>query len=67
MCILCDRYTEGIMPKKKVQASELRRINIYIKPVDTKLFNWARKQRPSLSEVIALALLDYKKKIENVR
>ena len=53
------------MPKKKVKASELRRINIYIKPVDAKLFNWARKQRQSLSEVLALALLDYKKKIES--
>jgi hypothetical protein len=33
--------------------------------MDKQLFKWAKKQRQSLSEVIALALQDYRKKQGN--
>jgi hypothetical protein len=36
--------------------------NIYVKPIDFGLYDWARGQRQSLSEVIALALQEYRKK-----
>ena len=52
------------MGRPKGKTSEYVRTNIYIKPVDFELFEWAKKQRQSLSEVIALALMDYRKKIE---
>ena len=37
-------------------------VSIYIKPIDLELFEWAKKQRQSLSEVIALALQEYREK-----
>lgn len=50
------------MEKKKRKKSEETRRNIYVKPIDFELFKWAESQRQSLSEVIALALRDYRKK-----
>ena len=36
-------------------------ISVYIKPEDQKVFEWARQQpRQSLSEIIALALWEYR-------
>ena len=37
-------------------------VSIYVKPIDLKLFQWAKKQRQSLSEIVALALQEYKDK-----
>lgn len=51
------------MPRPKGKTAEYIRANIYIKPVDFELFEWAKNQRQSLSEVIALALMDYRKKM----
>ncbi len=50
------------MPRKGSKKVRATKINIYIKPVDFELYDWARSQRQSLSEVIALALQDYRKK-----
>jgi hypothetical protein len=52
------------MPGRKSKRSEYKRTNIYIKPVDFELFEWAKNQRQSLSELIALALMDSRKKME---
>jgi hypothetical protein len=53
------------MTKAKSKAKDqVSRINIYVKPIDFDLFDWARSQRQSLSEILALALYDYRKKIE---
>jgi len=52
------------MARPKNKKKEYVRNNIYIKPIDVELFEWAKSQRQSLSEVVALALMDYKKKIE---
>ena len=49
------------MSKQKKNYSA-NRVYIYIKPIDRGLFRWARSQRQSLSELIALALQDYRKK-----
>jgi hypothetical protein len=49
--------------RKSIKKDNLpNRINIYIKPIDRGLFLWAKKQRQSLSEVIALALQEYREK-----
>jgi hypothetical protein len=53
------------MPRAKIKTFKTGRVNIYVKPMDKELFLWALSQRQSLSEVIALALMDYKKKLEN--
>jgi hypothetical protein len=45
--------------KKKKTKQDGIRICVYIKALDFELFAWAKKQRQSLSEVIALALQDY--------
>jgi len=50
------------MPKRKKTDYSENHINIYIKPIDRGLFKWARSQRQSLSEVIALALQEYREK-----
>jgi hypothetical protein len=50
------------MPKRKSQKEQATRINVYVKPIDFELYDWARGQRQSLSEVIALALAEYRKK-----
>ena len=50
------------MPRKGSNKEQATRINIYVKPVDFELYDWARSQRQSLSEVIALALQEYRKK-----
>jgi hypothetical protein len=43
-----------------------RNISIYVKPMDSELIkwaeNWARQNRRSLSDVMALALIDFRKK-----
>jgi hypothetical protein len=52
------------MKKQKSKQSDYIRTNIYIKPIDLELFDWAKSQRQSLSEVIALALMDYRKKLQ---
>ena len=52
------------MPRAKIKTFKTGRVNIYVKPMDKDLFHWALSQRQSLSEIIALALMDYKKKIE---
>lgn len=49
------------MQKKRSKEWETRR-TIYVKPIDFELFKWAESQRQSLSEIIALALRDYRKK-----
>jgi hypothetical protein len=50
------------LQKKKLKKEPVTRRNIYVKPIDFELFAWAESQRQSLSEVIALALRDYRKK-----
>ena len=50
------------MARKGFKNDKPTRINVYVKPIDFELFDWARTQRQSLSEVIALALRDYRKK-----
>ena len=39
-------------------------VSIYIKPIDLELFGWAKSQRQSLSEIIALALQEYREKYD---
>ena len=53
---------EANLQKKKTKKEPVTRRNIYVKPIDFELFTWAESQRQSLSEVIALALRDYRKK-----
>jgi hypothetical protein len=50
------------MPKKTPKDYADNRLTIYVKPMDKQLFKWAKKQRQSLSEVIALALQEYREK-----
>jgi hypothetical protein len=50
------------LTKKQTRKKQVTRRNIYVKPIDFQLFEWAESQRQSLSEVIALALRDYRKK-----
>jgi len=50
------------LQKKKTKQSQATRRNIYVKPVDFELFEWAGKQGQAISEIIALALRDYRKK-----
>ncbi len=50
------------MLKQKKKDYSANRVYIYIKPIDRGLFKWGRSQRQSLSEVIALALQEYRKK-----
>jgi molybdenum cofactor biosynthesis enzyme MoaA len=50
------------MKKQDKKDSSGNRINIYVKTLDRELFKWAKKQRQSLSEVIALALQEYREK-----
>jgi len=52
------------MPKPKKPDYSANRVYVYIKPIDRDLFKWARSQRQSLSEVIALALQEYREKRE---
>lgn len=52
------------MPEHKAKTVKTGRANFYIKPVDQELFEWAKNQRQSLSELIALALMDYRKNIK---
>ena len=52
---------ESNLEKKKTKKKQVTRRNIYVKPIDFELFEWAESQRQSLSEVIALALRDYRK------
>ena len=52
------------MPKPKKKSPQGIIVSIYIKPVDLELFAWAKSQRQSLSEVIALALQEYREKRE---
>ena len=52
------------MPKEKKKDYSKNRIDIYVKPIDKKLFDWAKSQRQSMSEIIALALMEYRKKID---
>lgn len=52
---------EPNLQKKRSKEWETRR-TIYVKPIDFELFKWAESQRQSLSEIIALALRDYRKK-----
>jgi hypothetical protein len=51
------------MKKKELKG---RNIAIYVKPMDIELIEWAsgwaKQNRRSLSEVIALALIEYRKK-----
>jgi hypothetical protein len=51
-----------LLAKKNRKKDQATRINIYVKPVDFELYDWARSRRQSLSEVIALALQEYRKK-----
>ena len=53
------------MPERKKKNYSDNRVTVYVKPIDRELFKWARNQRQSLSEVIALALQDYRKKRDN--
>ncbi len=50
------------MQKKGTKKNQVTRRNIYVKPVDFELFEWAGSQKQALSEIIALALRDYRKK-----
>jgi len=52
------------MVKKKINDYSANRAEIYIKPVDKNLFKWAKSQRQSFSEIVALALMAYRKKID---
>ena len=58
------KAVRSIKPLEKVKAIRTGRTNFYIKPVDKEIFDWAKKQRPNLSEVIAVALYEYRKKLE---
>jgi hypothetical protein len=53
-------------PKKdKKTGQKGKPLHIYVKPMDFDIFEWAGDQpRMSLSDVIALALYDYREKIE---
>ncbi len=50
--------------RKGFKNNKPTRINVYVKPIDFELYDWARSQRQSLSEVIALALHEYRRKLE---
>ena len=51
-----------LLARKGPKKDQPTRINVYVKPIDFELYDWAKTQRQSLSEVIALALRDYRKK-----
>jgi hypothetical protein len=50
------------MPQNKKKDYSVNQLTIYVKPMDKQLFKWAKKQRQSLSEVVALALQEYREK-----
>ena len=52
------------MPKKKKREYSANRVEVYVKPIDKELFDWAKSQRQSMSEIIALALMVYRKKVD---